>query len=151
MLAWMALIPLFPPDPSTSSMAVRLGGASAALLPGAGILALMVLLQMFGRFALGVFDPLAGRETRFLLVNQRIITNTVEQFLIFAPSLLALAAAVPAERMAEVTALGVVFALSRLVFWAGYLAAPVTRAPGMAGTIVTTIATLAAATWFWLT
>jgi hypothetical protein len=151
LLGWLALVPLFPPDPAASSMAVRLGTACAALLPGCAVLALMIIAQMGGRFLLGVFDPLAGRETRFLLVNQRILTNTVEQVAVFAPALLALAAAVPAPRMPEVMALGAVFALSRIVFWAGYLAAPVLRAPGMAATIVTATGTLAAAFWFWLT
>ena len=150
-LGWLALIPLFPPDPAASSMGVRLGQACAALLPAATVLALMILAQMATRFLLGVFDPLAGRETRTLLLGQRILTNTVEQMAVFVPALLALAAAVAAPQMPAVLALGPVFALGRIVFWAGYLAAPVLRAPGMAGTIVTATGTLAAAFWFWLT
>lgn len=150
LLAWQGLAALMPSGTDGASMAVRLGQGSAALLPGAAVLAAMVAVQMGARFVLGVFDPLAGHETRFLRRNQRIISNTVEQMAIFAPSLLALAAGAPGERMAEVTALGFVFALARLAFWAGYLAAPVTRAPGMAATIVTSIATLLAASWLWL-
>jgi uncharacterized membrane protein YecN with MAPEG domain len=53
--------------------------------------------------------------------------------------------------MPAVLALGIVFALARIVFWVGYLAAPVLRAPGMAATLVTAIGTLGAAFWFWLT
>ena len=150
-LGWQAMVPLFPADPAASTMGVRLGEACAALLPAAAVLALMILAQMGYRFLLGVFDPLAGRETRFLLVNQRVISNTVEQLAIFVPALLALAAAVAAPQMPAVMALGAVFALARIVFWAGYLAAPVLRAPGMAATLVTSGGTLAAAFWFWLT
>ena len=144
------LVPYFPPDPAGSSMAVRLGQGCAALLPGAMVLALMVLGQMALRLAGGIVDPLAGRETRWLLVNQRAISNTVEQFAIFAPSLLALSAGVTSARMGEVTALGVVFAAARLVFWIGYLIAPIVRATGMAATLAATLSALVAAAWFWV-
>ena len=144
------LVPYFPSDSAGSSMAVRLGLGCAALLPGAMVLALMVLGQMALRLAAGIADPLAGRETRWLLVNQRVITNTVEQFTLFVPALLALSAGVTAARMGEVTALGVVFAAARLVFWIGYLIAPIGRAAGMAATLVATLSALGAAAWFWV-
>ena len=150
LLAWQVTVPLIPADPAASSMAVRLGKASAALLPGVAVLAAMLLAQMAGRFATAAFDPLGGRETRFLQVNQRVISNTVEQLAVFAPALLALAAGAPAARLPEVLALGIVFALARLLFWGGYLAATVARAPGMAASLVTTLATLLAAAWNWM-
>lgn len=150
LLAWQLTVPLIASDPAASSMAVRLGKAAAALLPTAGVLAAMLLAQMAGRFLAERFDPLAPGEGRFLLVNQRVITNTVEQNTVFAPALLALAAGAPGTRLAEVLALGVVFALARLLFWGGYLAGPLARAPGMAATLVLNLATLAAAVWFWL-
>lgn len=150
MLAWQALVPMVRPDPSGASMAVRLGQACAALLPGATVLALMLLAQMALRLAAAAIDPLAGRETRALLRNQRVIANTVEQFAVFAPALLALAAGITGPRMAEVTAAGAVFAGARLLFWLGYLVAPVGRAFGMAGTLAVTLGTLAAAIWAWL-
>lgn len=149
-LAWQALVPMVRTDPSGSSMAVRIGLAFAALLPACAVLALMLLAQMALRFAAAAIDPLAGRETRALLRNQRVIANTLEQFAVFAPSLLALAAGTTAARMAEVTAAGAVFAGARLLFWLGYLLAPVGRAFGMAGTLVVTLGTLAAAIWVWL-
>ncbi|MCC6720474.1 MAG: MAPEG family protein [Acetobacteraceae bacterium] len=149
-LGWQALVPFFPPDPAGASMAVRLGQGCAALLPGAAVLALMVLAQMALRFATGAVDPLAGHDARLLRVNQRAISNTVEQFLVFAPAVLTLSAGVPGQRMGQVTALGAVFALARLVFWLGYLAAPLGRAFGMAATLTATLAALAAAAWFWV-
>ena len=150
LLAWQGLMLAVPPDAADASMAVRLGKACAALLPGACVLGLMVLAQMAGRFASGAFDPLAGRDTRFLLVNQRAIDNTVEQLAIFAPALLALASGAEGRQVREVVALGGVFAGARLLFWGGYLVAPLGRAPGMAATLATTLATLAAAVWHWL-
>jgi hypothetical protein len=130
-------------------MALRLGDALAALLPALFVLFAMIVAQMGARFLGGVFDPQAGRETAFLRVNQRVISNTVEQLAMFAPALLALAAAAPAGWMPGVLALGGSFALARLVFWAGYLAAPIARAPGMAATMLVTLAALFGAAWFW--
>lgn len=150
LLGWQVLVGYLPPDPAGSSMAVRLGQGCVALLPGAAVLALMVLGQMALRFVAGIADPMAGRETRWLLVNQRVISDTVEQFVIFVPALLALSAGVTGARMGEVTALGGVFAGARLVFWVGYLIAPIGRAVGMAGTLVATLSALVAAAWFWV-
>lgn len=152
-LAWRALVPLIPVNAemaNMANMAVRLGLGAAWLLPACFVLAAMVAAQIAGRFLVAAFDPLAGQDSRFLLVNQRVITNTVEQTLIFAPALLALAAAVPAEQMPAVLAAAAVFALARLVFWAGYLVAPMVRAPGMAATMAVVVATLSAAVWQWL-
>jgi uncharacterized MAPEG superfamily protein len=149
-LSWQALVPLMPVDAASSSMAVRLGHGSVALLPGAAALAAMVLVQMLARAVTGRVDPNVGTEPAFLVVNQRCISNTVEQFLVFIPAMLALAAGVPGPRMPEVMALGVVFGLARLLFWAGYLADPVARAPGMVATVTCNAAALFAAAWIWL-
>ncbi len=150
MLGWTALLPLMPLDPAASSTAVRLGLGAVALLPGAGVLALMLLTQMLGRAFTGRINPLAPGEPALLLINQRCISNTVEQFLVFLPAMLALSAAISGPRMADVMALGVVFAVARVVFWAGYLADPVARAPGMVATVTCNAAALVAAAWFWL-
>ena len=150
LLGWQMLVPMLVADPGGASMAIRLGAACVALLPAAVVLAVMILAQMALRFAAGVLDPLAGQETRLLRVNQRAIANTVEQFAVFAPALLALAAGLPGARMAEVAALGIVFAAARLVFWLGYLVVPIGRAFGMAATLCASLGTLAAAIWTWL-
>lgn len=150
-LGWRGLTGLIPPDPAWSSMAARLGTAALALLPGAIVLWLMIAAQMATRIISGRFNPTEGRDNHFLLINQRAIGNTVEQSLCFIPALLALAAGVGAPLMPKVIALALVFAAARLIFWLGYLARPVLRAPGMAATFVTVTATLAGAVWVWLT
>ena len=53
-------------------------------------------------------------------------------------------------RMAEVLAIAPVFALARLVFWAGYLTAPILRAPGMAASFAASAAALGWALAVWL-
>jgi len=149
-LGWRALVGMVAPDPTWSSMAVRLGAAALALLPAALLLWLMVVAQMLARFVSAAFDPLSGADGYFLRLNQRVIANTVEQFLCFLPALLALAAGTSAARMPEVIALALVFAAARLVFWLGYLGGPVLRAPGMAATFAAVTAALAGAAWVWL-
>jgi hypothetical protein len=47
--------------------------------------------------------------------------------------------------MPGVVALGVVFAVARLVFWGGYLIGPLLRAPGMAATFAVNVATFVTA------
>jgi uncharacterized membrane protein YecN with MAPEG domain len=94
-------------------------------------------------------DPLAGVDNRFLLVNQRALTNTVEQLAVFVPALLALAAGASSEQVPGVVALGLVFGVARLVFWGGYLIGPLLRAPGMAATFAVNLSALAAAVWVW--
>lgn len=147
-IVWQALARIITTDP-TADLPHRLGLACAALLPAVVVLNLMIVVQMRLRMWFRAIDPLAGQDTRLLQVNQRALTNTVEQLVGFAPSLLALAAGLPAGLMPLVVAAGLVFALMRLVFWGGYLLGPLLRAPGMAATFAINMATLIAAVCVW--
>lgn len=147
-ILWHWLARLIAIDPATD-VASRVGLGCAALLPAVLVLQLMIAVQMRLRAMARAVDPLAGTDTRLLQVNQRVLTNTVEQLAGFAPALLALAAGVAPGRMAFVIAAGPVFALARLVFWAGYMLGPRLRAPGMAATFAVNVATLIAAAWSW--
>ncbi len=151
MLGWRMTVGLLPAlDPAASSMAVRLGLAAGFLLPAALLLAAMIAAQMVGRFMAGAFDPTSGAETPFLIRNQRVIGNSVEQLAVFVPGLLALAAGASRADMPGVAAAALVFAAARGLFWAGYLAHPMARAPGMAASFAVNLATLLAAAWLWL-
>ena len=132
-----------------AGVAARLGLACASLPPAVCVLNLMILVQMRLRASSGAVDPLAGRDGTLLLVNQRALTNTVEQMAGFVPALLALAAGVVSAWMAFVVAAGLVFALARLIFWGGYLLGPLVRAPGMAATFAVNVTTFVAAVWVW--
>jgi hypothetical protein len=130
--AWWALAGWLAVPDQASTMGVRLGLGVAALLPAAGLLLAMTLVSSAARFAAARFDPLAGTEPPFLARNQRVISNTVEQFLVFAPGLLAWAAGGGASAMPGVLSAGLCFAAARAAFWAGYHAGTFARAPGMA-------------------
>lgn len=148
-LGWWLLGGAIAEPRGASSMAVRLGLALASLLPAVIVLAAMILAQMALRFASGAFDPLAGRDSLLLAVNQRVIGNTLEQMAVFAPALLAWAAGAGAPAMPWVISLGVVFGAARLVFWVGYLIHPMARAVGMAPSFVAALAALGAALVSW--
>ena len=150
LLLWRSLAQQMPAAPDAASTAARLSLALAWLLPNAGLLWAMLVTQMAGRFVLARFDPLAGPEPAFLAVNQRVITNTMEQSLVFVPALLALAAGAPGALMPQILALPVVFVVARCAFWAGYLVAPVGRALGMAATLAVTTGAVAGAVWVWV-
>lgn len=148
-VAWYAFSDLVSVDP-TVSMAHRLGVTLAALLPAGAVLDAMILLQILLRAVSGTIDPTAGEDGRRLRINQRALTNTVEQLVTFTVALLALAAGAPPALMRFVVALALVFALARLAFWIGYLIKPLLRAPGMAATAAVNLSTLAAAIWVWV-
>lgn len=132
------------------SMGVRLGLVAAALLPSAGLLLLMTAASFTARFVSATFDPLAGHDGRFLQLNQRVISNTVEQLAVFAPALLAWGAGGGAAAMPGVLAAGFAFALARAAFWLGYHLHVFGRAPGMAATIGLNALALAMAGRAWL-
>jgi uncharacterized membrane protein YecN with MAPEG domain len=145
---WRILTAILVGIPATAA-AERLGLACAALLPAVLVLNLMIALQMLVRAWSRSVDPLSGMDNRFLLVNQRALTNSVEQLAGFVPALMALAVGAPPTWMPGVTALGLVFGVARLVFWGGYLMGPLLRAPGMAATFAVNVATFATAVWVW--
>jgi uncharacterized membrane protein YecN with MAPEG domain len=150
LVLWRLLAGIIVVAALTTGTGERIGLACAALLPGALVLNLMIALQMLVRAWSGTVDPLAGGDNRFLRVNQRALTNTVEQLAGFVPALTALAAGAPPTWMPGVVALGIVFGVARLVFWGGYVLGPLLRAPGMAATFAVNMTTFAAAVWVWL-
>ncbi|MBS0560368.1 MAG: MAPEG family protein [Proteobacteria bacterium] len=149
-LLWLGLRRAIPESDAYAAASGRLAAAAGALLPAAAVLAAMILSQMGLRFALGRFDPTDGADGRRLAVNQRVITNTVEQMACLIPSLLALAAVAEPAWMPMVLAAALTFACARVAFWAGYHAGPLWRAPGMAASGTANIGLLAAALWAWL-
>lgn len=114
--------------------------AFVAALPALVWPALVVLAMAFAvmgcRFVQDVFDPLRDPETAAIRLSQRVLANSVEQMAIFVPAYLAFTASGGAAAAPRIAGL---FALARLVFWAGYLSAPLRRSPGMAMSVALTI------------
>jgi uncharacterized membrane protein YecN with MAPEG domain len=93
-------------------------------------------------------DPLAGGESARHRVNQRVLQNSLEQFVIFVPSVLGLAILAEDVFVWHGVSIAVLlFTLGRVVFWIGYHRSAQARAPGFTISFATTLLTLAAVIW----
>jgi len=134
-LAVFALHALIGPQPPrTAQLAV----------PGAAALAVfaMTLAVSVGRLVTRTWNPLAHAPGRYLRTAERALTNTVEQGLVFALAGGAAALQADAQTAGWLAALAAVFLLARAAFFAGYLAGPFARAPGMSATFAVNLAAL---------
>lgn len=121
---WLALAHWLPPvavDPVRFVLGCIGTAALLALLPGIEAVAHE---RLFSR----AIDPLAGADSRRLIVNQRYVSNTLEQFWIFAPGLALLGAY--AGDLRAVAATTITWILGRWAFWIGYHRDPVLRGIG---------------------
>lgn len=130
--------------PAAASKADRLGYAAQWLLPLALLLLFMTFVVAVSRNFGPAMDPTLNAESRFTDISRRVLTNTVEQGLIFALLAFAVAAAAPAGQLGVLAALAVLFVGSRLVFWIGYLVDPLYRS---FGSIVAMLANAVLALW----
>ena len=95
-------------------------------------------------------DPLAGGESERWKINQRVLSNTVEQCAIFVPITLALATRLDPAHAKILPIATACWTASRIAFWIGYRRGAVWRAPGMAWTHSTTAITIALFIYFTL-
>jgi len=86
------------------------------------------------RFLSDAIDPTRHAESPVMEIDGRVVDNTLQQTFVFAVATLALSTVVPLARLQVVYACAIVFVLARIVFWLGYRANPLYRAPGMAAT-----------------
>ena len=102
MLVAMWLLHEFLPRPSVGTsvegrLAYALGWCAFAALP------LFVMLAAIGnaRFTTRAIDPTLGKETPAMVVDARVASNTLEQFLLFFVASLALAVNLPPDAVRE--------------------------------------------------
>jgi hypothetical protein len=86
------------------------------------------------RFMSKAIDPTRGAEGRAMVINGRVVDNTLQQYVLFTAATLAVAASAKAEQLGVVAAGAIVFVGMRFAFWMGYRTDPLYRAFGMAGT-----------------
>lgn len=127
-----------PPDPTLDRFALWAG---LALWPAA-ILFAMVGGVILARGRSRAVNPLTDPESAFHRVSQRVLSNSVEQALVFLPALAALVALSPPGELGVARLAVGLFCLGRLLFWGGYLVHPLWRAPGMAMTLATNVTVL---------
>jgi hypothetical protein len=125
---WYALLRLLPAPAGAEALETALACCGIAAL-----LTLVMGVEAIAheRLVTPAIDPLAGYENRRMRVNARYLSNTVEQFIVFAAGLLALSAFATPRLLVIVT---VVWVVARWAFWLGYHRSPLLRglgAPGM--------------------
>ena len=99
------------------------------------------------RFTSEAIDPTRGKETRAMVINGRVVDNTVQQYALFAAATLAIAASASGPLLGIVAGGALIFVVMRVAFWIGYRRDPLYRAFGMAGTSYLNLALLGYAAW----
>ena len=136
------LLPLFPAPEGVSALQARLALAARLSLWPALVLFAMVAGVMAVRGRTRAFNPIEDGESRAYRVMQRVLSNTVEQTLVFLPALAALSTLLPVDSLGALRLATALFVAGRLLFWAGYLVHPYARAPGMAMTFTVNLVVL---------
>ncbi len=137
------LLPLFPAPDGVSALQARLALAARLSVWPALVLFAMVVGVMAVRGRFQTFNPIDDTENRAYRLAQRVLSNSVEQTVIFLPALLALSVLLPVNRLGMLSLVSVLFVTGRLLFWAGYAIHPYARAPGMAMTFTVNLVMLA--------
>ena len=135
------------PRPSADSIPYALSWLAFAALP------LFFMLAAIGnaRFTSEAIDPTLGKESPKMIVDARVADNTLQQFVLFAASSLALAVNLPPGQLGVIGAASITFVVMRLAFWVGYRIRPIYRAFGFAGTAYLNLGLLAASLWLSVT
>lgn len=90
------------------------------------------------RFNSKAIDPIRGGGEDLVGVPNRILRNTMEQFLVHAVALLTLSTFLDETSLKAIPILSGIFVLFRFLFWWGYQNSPLNRAVGMSGTALPT-------------
>ena len=125
------------PGPLPSAAGDRV--AYALQLPAQpAIVLLMMVCSCFRLFDTArAEDPRAGAESRRFRINQRVLTNTLEQGAVFVLLVLGLATRLPPQQLKLLPIAVAIWCAGRLMFWGGYHVAPHWRAPGFDWTFYT--------------
>ncbi len=141
-LLWFLLLRFLPPPAGAQPLPTALACCAIAAL-----LTLVMGVEAIAheRLVTPAIDPLAGFETQRMRINFRYLSNTVEQFIVFAAGLLALAAYVSPRLLVIVM---IVWTAARWAFWIGYHLSPLLRGIGAPGMLQSMIVLLYVA-WRW--
>lgn len=130
------------------SLQDRLTYAIRLQLPGLLILLLSVLHVASVR---AVGGPKLSPNDSYLNLAVKILTNSVEQFILSAGSQLVLATYLPEDRLKILPLIAATFVVGRLTFMTGYLIGPHLRSFGFVVTFIPTFGALGYSSYFMLT
>jgi hypothetical protein len=144
---WLLSTRVLPAPTGVETVGDRLGyalrWAAFAALP------LFAMVAAIGNArALGpAIDPTLGAEDKAMIVNGRVLDNTLQQYVLFLVGTLALAASLAPWQMQIIAAAAIVFTTARIAFWIGYRIDPLYRAFGFSSTVYLNLGLLLAALW----
>jgi hypothetical protein len=99
------------------------------------------------RFASDAIDPTAHKESAGMIVDGRVVDNTLQQFVLFSAACLGVAAVSRGDQLGLIAAAAIIFVVSRFAFWIGYRIHPLYRAFGFASTAYLNIILFGVALW----
>ena len=119
------------PIPTSLDLATRMAFTIRCAFPAVVVLAFFIVSVGLKRLATGAINPLANKE-HLLQVHKNILTNTVEQFLVFIVCALTLATYLETStEMKLIPLYTVAFVVGRVLFRIGYVLRPEYRSFGM--------------------
>lgn len=145
-----ALILLSPRMPALTIIADagdRLAYAAKWVALAAAPLFIAIIAIGNGRFLSEAIDPMAGRESRAMIINGRVADNTLQQFVLFAAASFAVAAGASGDQLGLISAAAILFVICRFAFWIGYRIDPMQRAAGFASTAYLNLTLFGVAMW----
>jgi len=92
-------------------------------------------------------DPTAGKESPAMIIDGRVVDNTLQQYVLFVAASLAVAAVSRGDQLGIVSGAAIIFVVSRFAFWIGYRIHPLYRAFGFASTIYLNLILFGVALW----
>lgn len=124
----------------------RLVFAVRNLLPGLVTLTAAWFWLAFTRFSTGT-NPLSGND-HLVELQSRVLTNTLEQFVLSGVNQLILATYLPEDKLRLLPLVALSFVLGRILFVAGYIRSPAHRTLGLPLTLIPTVGMLGYNVWF---
>ena len=99
------------------------------------------------RFGSKAIDPTARKESKAMIIDGRVVDNTLQQFALFTAASFAVASTSQGEQLSIVAAAAIIFVFCRFAFWIGYRIDPLYRAFGFASTIYLNLILFGVALW----
>lgn len=131
LVAWTQW-PTVAPHVDRVAYALQLAAAPAILF----MLMITACMRLFD--TPGAENPMLGAESKRHKINSRVVSNTLEQLVLFVVVLLALATRLPPSQLKLLPVATAIWCAGRVLFWIGYHIAPHWRAPGFDWTFYTT-------------
>lgn len=146
-IAVAGLYAIWPSNPELTEVTRRLAYTLQANVVAAIPLLVGIMVVGNDRFLSEAIDPTLQKEDKATQINGRVVENTLQQFVLFLVSTLALSVNLTAPQMRIIPAAAIVFIGARIAFWVGYRIHPLYRAPGMAATGYLNVGLLVSAVW----